>query len=162
MPETEPNTGPDFDTICPSEDAHITIQAAKSGGKVDGFVYHAKGGEFYSESFKIKGTWELRDLEFVKTELKDRGYSPQIKDQKGLSLLDRAIQHIKKYHSVGYVGTVAGYKTGVHEDEYGEFLVPRGPKLIEPKNIPLPESIVKVAVPNVTVPCPPRPAMLWL
>jgi hypothetical protein len=125
----------DFDKICPNEPRAV-IQAAITGGRVDGIIYHRK--DFYSPSARQKDTWEIRDLEWVKTELRDRGYSTQIKDQKGLSLLDRAIQYIKNHHSVDYVGTVAGYKAGVHEDEHGEFLVPRGPNLIEPQNIPFP------------------------
>jgi hypothetical protein len=127
----------DFDAICPGE-PHPVIQAAKTGGRVDDIIFYPQKGDFYSPRVKRKDAWEMRDLEWVKTELRDRGYSTQIKDQKGLSLLDRAIQYVKNHHSVEYVGIVAGYKAGVHEDEHGEFLVPRGPTLIEPKNIPFP------------------------
>jgi len=103
---------------------------------VAGIIYH--DGDFYSESKKSPGIWEKRDLEWVKQELMDRGFSPHVKDMFLRSQVQLAIQEVKNFHSVAYVGVVAGYKSGIHRIGDDEILIVKGPTLLIPQDIPFP------------------------
>jgi hypothetical protein len=69
----------------------------------------------------------------IKRRLKDFGYSSNIEENQTISQVDRIILGIQVRRAVDYVDSLAGYHSGIYQQEGKRILVKDSPKLIKPK-----------------------------